>query len=82
MSYGKKTVYRIERVDTTVNAYSTFKKGDEELSFIQYYKTTYNKTICNPKLPLLLVKLSKKDIRRGLTKGNHLVPEFCQMFGK
>lgn len=51
--YNNKT-YRIDDVDFTKTASSTFKFNDREKSFIEYYQERYNIKINDPNQPLLL----------------------------
>ena len=51
--YNNRT-YRIDDVLFDLNPRSTFRAGDRDLSFIEYYKSRYNVTINDPNQPLLV----------------------------
>ena len=51
--YNNRT-YRIDDVRFDLNPKSTFKAGDKDVSFIEYYKTRYNIKINDQKQPLLV----------------------------
>ncbi|KAK7067292.1 Piwi-like protein 2 [Halocaridina rubra] len=80
--YNNKT-YRIDDILFEQNASSTFTndKG-EEISYINYYKNTYDIDIKDPKQPLLLHRITKKGLRdRGVVKAVSLIPELCYVTG-
>ncbi|KAL7044980.1 hypothetical protein ACKWTF_002125 [Chironomus riparius] len=74
--YNNRT-YRIDDVRFDLNPKSTFKAGDKEISFIEYYKTRYNLIINDPKQPLLVSNPKARDIRDGRNEPVLLIPELC-----
>lgn len=75
------TTYRIDRVETGMNAMSTFKKGDKDISYMEYYQTRYNITIKDPKQPLLVSKAKAQQVRGGSPQEFFLIPELCRLTG-
>lgn len=51
--YNNRT-YRIDDVRFDLSPKSTFKAGDKDISFIEYYKERYNLVINDTKQPLLV----------------------------
>lgn len=79
-AYNNKT-YRIDDVDFETTAGSTFKKKDEDISYVQYYAERYQLEIKDAKQPLLVVKLKDRDRRGGQSQLVNLVPELCRFTG-
>lgn len=77
--YNHKT-YRIDGIEWKMNVSMKFKKGEEEISYVDYYRTQYNVTIKEMDQPLLLSRPKKKEARGGL-EAIHLVPELCTVTG-
>uniref|UniRef100_A0A1B0CSE4 Uncharacterized protein n=2 Tax=Lutzomyia longipalpis TaxID=7200 RepID=A0A1B0CSE4_LUTLO len=80
--YNNET-YRIDEVDFTLNPRGKFKRGEEEISYVEYYRRNYNITIRDLEQPLLL---SFKQVRvSGSEKKQEritcLIPELCYMTG-
>lgn len=75
------TTYRVDRVDFDLNPRSTFRKGDQDISYMDYYKTRYGITIRDPKQPLLVSKAKAKQVRGGSPEEFFLVPELCRLTG-
>lgn len=80
--YNNKT-YRIDEIDFDQNPSKTFKKGDTEVSYADYFKNQYNITIKDLRQPMLI---SRKEVRiTGEAKKQEmvfcLVPELCNMTG-
>lgn len=73
--------YKIDSIDWDKNPMTTFKKGDKDMSYMEYYKTRYNITIRDPKQPLLVSKAKAKQIRGGSPEEFFLVPELCRLTG-
>ena len=78
--YNNKT-YHIDDIDWGSNPLTKFKKRGDEISFAEYYKSTYNITITDLKQPLLVSNPSKRNIRSGRTESFKLIPEFCNLTG-
>ncbi|XP_076054688.1 argonaute 3 [Oratosquilla oratoria] len=79
--YNNKS-YRIDDILFDQNALSTFTTPKGEISYLQYYKESYNITIQDPHQPLLLNKIKKVEIQDISTpKFLCLVPELCYMTG-
>lgn len=80
--YNNKT-YRIDDILFDQNPKSTFKQGDQDVSYADYYKKNYNLTIHDEKQFLLM---SRMEVRISGEKEKqerfvHLVPELCSMTG-
>ena len=80
-TYNNKT-YRIDDVDFNANAQSTFKRRDQEISYMDYYRERYNITIRNPKMPMLVSRAKARDRRAGAPEFFYLIPELCRSTGK
>lgn len=72
--------YRVDGIEWDLNVQMKFKKGEQELSYLQYYKEHYNISIHDQQQPLLLSRPKKREARRGL-EVVHLVPELCTVTG-
>lgn len=79
-SYNRKT-YRVDDIDWTKTALSTFNRNGEHITFMDYFKLQYNATINEPSQPLLISQPKKRDLHRGMTGPILLVPELCNMTG-
>lgn len=75
------TTYRVDRVETGMTPMSTFKKKNEDITYMEYYKTRYNITIRDPNQPLLVSKAKAKQVRGGSPEEFFLVPELCRLTG-
>lgn len=73
--------YSIVDVNWTMNPMTTFKGRDGDQTFVDYYKKRYNLQIRDTRQPLLVTRLSPRDIRGGRTEPALLVPELCRTTG-
>ena len=73
--YNNDKTFVIDSVDFTKSPKSTFTTKNGSISYIEYYKTRYNKIIQDVNQPLL-VSIDKKT-----KKTIHLIPEFCYLTG-
>jgi aubergine len=71
--YNNRT-YSIAGVNWDMSPASRFTTRDGETSFIDYYRTRYQLTIREARQPLLLARLSARDIRGGREQQALLVP--------
>ncbi|KAM9330875.1 piwi-like protein 1 [Gastrophryne carolinensis] len=80
--YNNRT-YRIDDINWDFTPESTFKKSDgNEISFIDYYKTQYNKVITDLKQPAIVHNPKKTRGPTGAPPGPiFLIPEFCFLTG-
>lgn len=79
--YNNKT-YRVEDIDFTQTALSTFQKRDgTEISFKDYFESRYQVKINYPKQPLILSKIKSRD-RFGQEDMISLLPELVRPTGK
>jgi aubergine-like protein len=72
--YNQRT-YRVERVEFEQNPESTFQKGEETVTFKDYFHKQYQETISDLQQPLLV----HKDRKTG--RESYLIPELCQLTG-
>eukprot|EP00112_Aurelia_sp_Birch-Aquarium-sp1_P026327 Seg928.2 transcript_id=Seg928.2/GoldUCD/mRNA.D3Y31 product="Piwi-like protein 2" protein_id=Seg928.2/GoldUCD/D3Y31 len=80
--YNNKT-YRIDDIEWNKNPQATFTyHSGEEMSYVEYYKKAYNKTIDDLEQPLLIHRPKpKKGQRAPVNEVICLVPELCSMTG-
>lgn len=80
--YTNKT-YRIDEIDFTRTASSTFETKDGPISFIEYYLKKYNIRIRDPRQPLLLSRAKARDLRGNPNQNEiiALIPELCRATG-
>ncbi|XP_064121148.1 protein argonaute-3-like isoform X1 [Macrobrachium nipponense] len=80
--YNNQT-YRIDDILFDQNAESTFTlRSGEEIRYIDYYKNVYDIKLKDPKQPLLLHRVTKKELKdKGVTKALCLMPELCFLTG-
>nr|ASR73908.1 piwi-like protein 1 [Acipenser dabryanus] len=79
--YNNKT-YRIDDIAWEKTPNNTFKKGDKDISFKEYYKSQYNLDICDNNQVLLVSQLKRQGPAGGAPRGPALlVPEFCYLTG-
>ncbi|KAM8962021.1 piwi-like protein 1 [Pelodytes ibericus] len=80
--YNNKT-YRIDDIDWDFSPQSTFQKGNgKEISFIEYYRTQYNKEITDLAQPAVVHHPKKSKGPSGDPVGPILlIPEFCNLTG-
>uniref|UniRef100_A0AAG5D8I8 Uncharacterized protein n=1 Tax=Anopheles atroparvus TaxID=41427 RepID=A0AAG5D8I8_ANOAO len=80
--YNKKT-YRIDDVCFDENPLSTFRYGDRDITYVEYYKQQYDIDIADHKQPLLLHRAERRV--SGQAKPQEmlvcLVPEICYLTG-
>jgi aubergine-like protein len=80
--YNNKS-YRVDDIDFDQKPTNTFKKGDKDVSYADYYKNEYNITISDMKQPMLI---SRKEVRMSGEKEKRefvvcLAPELCNLTG-
>ncbi|XP_075032847.1 piwi-like protein 1 [Mixophyes fleayi] len=80
--YNNRT-YRIDDINWDFTPEHTFKKSDgSEISFIDYYRTQYNKQITDLKQPAIIHNPKKIKGPAGIQPGPvFLIPEFCSLTG-
>uniref|UniRef100_A0A1I8JVL5 Uncharacterized protein n=1 Tax=Anopheles quadriannulatus TaxID=34691 RepID=A0A1I8JVL5_ANOQN len=80
--YNKKT-YRIDDVCFDTNPLSTFRYGERDISYVEYYKEQYGLEIKDHQQPLLLNRSERRVV--GKTEPEEmivcLVPEICFLTG-
>lgn len=79
--YNNRT-YKVDDVDFTKSPSDTFMKNGEPVSYIAYYKSRYDRTILDPRQPLLVSRSKARDRRAGAPEFYYLVPELCRLTGK
>lgn len=80
--YNNKT-YRIDDILFDNNPLTTFKRGDLDVSYVDYYKTQYNIDVTDLKQPLLV---NRKEVRISGEENKKefmfcLIPEICYLTG-
>ncbi|GAB1602280.1 piwi-like protein 1 [Argonauta hians] len=78
--YNNRT-YRVDDIDMNMLPTRTFRKHNEDVSFVSYYKSNYGIQIRHLDLPMLLSKPKARDIRRGQNTPIYLVPELVVITG-
>ncbi|CAG9802484.1 unnamed protein product [Chironomus riparius] len=78
--YNNKT-YRVDDVDFSKTASSTFDMKGQQKSFVQYYQEQYGININDKNQPLLITNPKPRDIRGGRSDVICLVPELCNTTG-
>uniref|UniRef100_A0A224X701 Putative translation initiation factor 2c eif-2c n=1 Tax=Panstrongylus lignarius TaxID=156445 RepID=A0A224X701_9HEMI len=78
--YNNKT-YRVDDVDFDSSPLSTFEKGNERVTYMDYYRNRYSIKITNKAQPLLISRPKKRDIHAGRTNNVVLIPELCCLTG-
>lgn len=78
--------YRVADVTFDESPMSTFDRTDRDgntnsISYKQYLQDQYHVQVTDNRQPLLLAKLTARDIRAGKTDQCRLVPEFCKLTG-
>ena len=83
MTHYNKRTYRIDDIDFTKNANSTFhlRREDRNISYAEYYKKRYEIEVRQPTQPLLVSRPSRRDVNRGDDQPIYLIPELCGMTG-
>ena len=77
--YNNKT-YKIDDINWNMTPLDTFQYKDRQISYAQYYTEKYNKSIRDPKQPLMTVLPSLRERREGQGP-TILIPELCNMTG-
>jgi aubergine len=77
-SYNNLT-YRIDDVLFNASPMTTFDMKGVETTFVDFYRTKYQKTIRDQGQPMLVSNPKAKDIRDGRNKPVWLVPELCNV---
>nr|BAG69146.1 Piwi [Botryllus primigenus] len=72
--------YRVDDIEWDINASMKFQKGDEQISYVDYYKNQYNITVSEKNQPMLLSRPKKREARRQI-EAIHLIPELCTVTG-
>ncbi|XP_072378370.1 piwi-like protein Siwi [Diabrotica undecimpunctata] len=79
--YNNRT-YRIDDVDFSQNADSTFPLRDgSQMSYAQYYADKYKINIRERRQPLLVSRSKPREIRAGMPEVVYLIPELCKLTG-
>ncbi|XP_071483412.1 piwi-like protein 1 [Diadema antillarum] len=81
--YNNKT-YRIDDIDWRSNPKCTFQSRGEDISFIDYYKKSYNLEITDPGQPLLISRIKRRQQNRPGTPQEEeirLIPELSSRTG-
>ncbi|BFZ18410.1 hypothetical protein BsWGS_21449 [Bradybaena similaris] len=81
MTKHNNTTYRVDDIDWEGRPTSTFEKGGVQISYIDYFKQRWNITIIDENQPLLVVKPTERDRRRGEKRNLYLLPELCTITG-
>ena len=56
-TYGKTKNYRVQNVDFESTPRSTFKRGNDDVTFVQYYQQQYDITIRDEKQCMLVARV-------------------------
>ncbi|CAH2295702.1 piwi 1 [Pelobates cultripes] len=80
--YNNKT-YRVDDINWDFSPESKFKKSNgSEISYIEYYRTQYNKEITDQTQPSVIHNPKKSKTPSGVPEGPiQLIPEFCYLTG-
>ncbi|KFB43049.1 AGAP008862-PA-like protein [Anopheles sinensis] len=80
--YNKKT-YRIDDVCFDTNPMSTFKYGDRDITYVEYYKRQYGIDVLDHNQPLLLHRAERRVAGKEQPEQQLvcLVPEICYLTG-
>nr|AGJ83331.1 piwi [Oncopeltus fasciatus] len=73
--------YRVDDVDFKSSPTSTFKKGNDDIQYITYYRERYQINIRELRQPLLISRPKARDLRGGRNQNIVLIPELCNMTG-
>lgn len=78
--------YKIDDIAHHINPTHTFDRKGQEITFVDYYKQTYNLEIKDLCQPLLVVMPGRRATRAAARKGVparilYLIPELCVMTG-
>merc|ERR1719260_72120 len=81
MRYNNAT-YRIDEIAWDKHPSDEFEgRNNEKISYMKYYADKYNKSIRDPKQPLIVSMPKVRDQRGGVTGPIYLIPELCFMTG-
>lgn len=80
-TYYNNKPYRVDDVAFDMTPLDTFKKGNSDVSYLDYYRVKHQLEIKEPNQPLLISRPKARDIRGGRNQNIVLIPEFCQMTG-
>ncbi len=78
--FNNKT-YRIHEVDYDKTPNDTFSTREGDVTFVEYYRRKYGKTIHDTEQPLLISMVKARDLRAGRPDFILLVPELCRATG-
>lgn len=80
--YTNKT-YQIDDIDFSMTPNSTFTeaRGNEVISYLEYYNRTYNIQIQDRQQFMLISNASERNVRAGMNRLIHLIPELCRATG-
>jgi len=79
--YNNQT-YRVDEIDWDKTPSDEFDgRNGEKMSYQKYYSEKYNKSIRDPKQPLIITIPKIREQRSGNTGPIYLVPELCNMTG-
>jgi len=74
--------YRIDEIAWDKHPSDEFEgRNNEKISYMKYYADKYNKSIRDPKQPLIVSMPKVRDQRGGVTGPIYLIPELCFMTG-
>lgn len=73
--------YRINDVTFEMTPMDTFKRGDKDVTYKEYYEEKYQLQIKDPKQPMLVSNPKARDVRAGKDQAVILVPELCRATG-
>ena len=75
--YGNNRCYPIDTLDFLQSPQSTFDQGNQQVSYIRYYKEHYNLTIQDIHQPLIKTHIGKRGEERTI----YLIPELVTLTG-
>jgi len=79
--YNNKT-YRIDEIAWDKHPTDEFEgRNGEKMSYLKYYTERYNRSIRDPKQPLIISMPKVRDERSGVSGPIYLIPELCNMTG-
>ncbi len=81
--YKQKKVYRIGGIEWDLNPTCTFKKGDEDITFVDYFKRYCQMEIRDLEQPMLscVIKQRGQNNEAPIERVVFLVPELCLLTG-
>lgn len=76
------STYRIDEIAWDKHPSDEFEgRNNEKITYMKYYTDKYNKSIRDPKQPLIVSMPKVRDQRGGVTGPIYLIPELCNMTG-